>query len=256
MFEDIYLVNDDVELIEPEVIDELEVSIGCRLPRGYREILTKLGVGTYCDLINLITPKDVIDRTAKQRELWGAYYDWERGGHILSLDRAKNAYLIAQSIDGDDILLHPEDSSRLFVLPRHNDTVYWLDSDFSDPLAWQSEDGPVNQPPPFRYFEPYLNCAQIELFTARRDLRHDMIISILTEQLSRGGEQRLISEDGFNLLFIKAVGARIQLTSAPGDERIGIMITFSGKHVDEVNMTVKKLVEMDFFETNRAGLAK
>ena len=60
MFEDVYLVDDELQIIDDAAIVAAEEQLGMTLPRGYHAYPTVLGRGTYCDQI-YVFPPDKID---------------------------------------------------------------------------------------------------------------------------------------------------------------------------------------------------
>lgn len=47
IFDDVYLVDQQLTLVDSTEIDHLENHLELMLPSGYREMLTVLGIGTY-----------------------------------------------------------------------------------------------------------------------------------------------------------------------------------------------------------------
>ena len=252
MFDDVYLVDDQLSLIEPAAIDELETRIGLPVPTGYRQLLTVLGVGTYCDLVTAFRPHDVIEQTESAQERWNAYFFWERGANILTKGQILNSTIIASTIDGDEMILCPESLDYIYVLPRHDDTIYRLDSSFSDPLDWRSDNGPVVTPPPFRYFEPWGDREHIELFTAKTHHKIDDVLNMASDLLAAKGETKRISEPNCDLLFVKAVAGRLQFTTG-GDPRIGIRIDYNRTYSAAIENCVAELESRDFYVTGRSN---
>jgi hypothetical protein len=89
-FEDVYLVSDKLTLTPAAELEELQGWLGAPLPRGYREYMTTLGVGTYCDLVQVLTPTQVRDARDERREFVREYYQefWGESEGSLTLEEA------------------------------------------------------------------------------------------------------------------------------------------------------------------------
>jgi hypothetical protein len=251
-FEDVYLVSEKLILTPGAELDELQKWMAAPLPRGYREYMTTLGVGTYCDLVQVLTPAQVREARDERREFVREYYlqFWGENETSLALEEAVGGVFFASTCDGDEVYYLP-DKGRLFVLPRHDDVVYWLEVGFADPLDWTS---PSRRPkvyqPPFRYFEPRGGDRRIiEFFTAGA---FDM--GALAERFRTrwsGQEVRSIPGPESVLLFPRAIRGRVQLTQAPADPRVGIRVDYDNDCSAEVERFAGELREMGFFETWR-----
>ena len=151
-FDDVYLVSEKLVLPPTAELDALQGWLAAPLPRGYREYMTTLGVGTYCDRVGVLALAEVREVRDERREYVREYYEafWGESEDYLTLEEAVGGVYFARTADGDEIYYLP-DSERLFVLLRHDDVVYWLGTGFEDPLDWRSPTGQMNDVhPPFR----------------------------------------------------------------------------------------------------------
>lgn len=257
VFEDVYLVSEKLILTPGTELDGLQRWLAALLPPGYREYMTRLGAGTYCDFMQVLTPAQIREARDERREFVREYYRtfWGDSESSLPLEDAATGVLFASTIDGDEVYYLPS-QGRLFVLPRHDDVVYWLEAGFTDPLDWTSPGRPayVDQPP-FHYFEPAGGDRQIiEFFTAGSfDMR-----SLAERFRARwsGREVRSITETNSVLLFPRAIQGRVQLTQGAGDPRVGIRIDYDKDRSIDVEQFAADLREMGFFETWRHPSAK
>lgn len=226
--------------------------VGAPLPHGYREYLTTLGDGTYCDFIQVLTPANIRQERDQPREFVREYYRefWGNSEDYLALEDAEASVFFATTVDGDEIYYHPT-KERLFALPRHADEVFWLEAGLVEPLDWSSPSGQAYVArPPFRYFEPAGQDRRvIELFTAG-----SFDVRMLAEQLRArwlAQEVRTIPEENCVILFPKAIRGRVQLTQASDDPRVGIRIDYDNDCSAEVELVVSDLSQMEFHETWR-----
>lgn len=250
MFDNVYLVDDELQLADDSAIAATENDLGVTLPRGYHAFLTTLGHGTYCDQVYVFPPDAIKQRTAELRKTLRDYFFWDRGVNVLAKSQVERSILIARSLDGDELIYCPNSEHGVYVLPRHDDTIYWLSPEFDDPIGWHTNSGSPMPEQPFRYFEPTQGRACIELFTARTDHKMATVASAINASLEDGAPTRSINKEHYQLHFHKAVASRVQLTAA-GDSRIGIRIDYNPKHEHSVAACVAQLESEGFYETGR-----
>ena len=250
MFEDVYLVDNELTLMDDAAITAAENELGITLPRGYRAILTTLGHGTYCDQVYVFLPDKIEQETAAFRDTLSEYFLWDRGTNVLPKSQIAQSLLIARSLDGDELIYHPDSEHGVYVLPRHDDTIYWLSSDFEDPMDWHADTGSPMTKPPFPYFEPAGGRACVELFTARTDQQIADVAIAIRDVLARDLETRSIKEETYELHFHKEVGSRVQLTSAY-DGRIGVRIDYNPKYEPILEDCIARLESQGFYEVDR-----
>jgi hypothetical protein len=251
MFDDVYLVDDTLDRIDANVVTAFERESGLSLPEGYQEFVATLGVGTYCDLINVFPPARIVERTEEARRRWKEHYYWDRGGEILPMEQVLRSSVIGNSVEGDEMIIPPESPNREFILPRHDDTIYWMPYSLADPIAWQSSKSRVLDLPPFRYFEPWSNRSHVELFTCRKDIDFDSLVSSVLQRFT-SHETRLIGDRICTLLFAKAIGGRIQFTGG-ADGRIGIRIDHNTARSAPVGECIQFLEQSDFYTIGRSN---
>jgi hypothetical protein len=99
----------------PAEIDELERRFSTRFPRGYRELVTTLGGGTYADRLRPYLPARVARDTATCRALHREHWDAWAGG-ALSREGAERAIPVLDSVDGDLVVFDADDPDRLYLL--------------------------------------------------------------------------------------------------------------------------------------------
>ena len=171
-FRDIYFASDKLDPVPSGEVAAFEgwlrERFGLPLPPGYREYVTRLGVGTYCDLIQVHPPADVMGEFEPIGKLWGTHFFWEAGRGVLSEDQVERSFAVATSVDGDEIVCCPGRPGELFVLPRHDDHIYRMPAGLLDPLAWDGFSSVARrEPPPFLYFEPDRDLPGVAVFVAR-----------------------------------------------------------------------------------------
>jgi hypothetical protein len=136
-WQNVLLIDDNLDLVAAEALDGIEHTIGCRLPTDYRAVMTTFGVGTYCGFINFSHPDQIPVQTKRSREIWAEHSEffWPQSDLVLPIDRALESFVLATTLDGDEIVFCPPAQDRLFVLPRHDEIIYTMPLGFSDPLV-------------------------------------------------------------------------------------------------------------------------
>ena len=168
-FEDVKLIDPYVEkgwtaelkltLAMPAEVDALEANLDASMPVGYKEYVTTLGFGDYCNYIRIDMPARILSGYEEYRRFLREYWFWEMGD-ILPKERALESIKIGDTIDGDVIIFHPSRSDELFVLPRHDDMLYRIGSNLYEAIDWlcvsrhNPHSGSVGETHDRRYFVP------------------------------------------------------------------------------------------------------
>jgi hypothetical protein len=250
-FADTYLVTDKLLTIPEREIELLERHFGMPIPKGYREFMTQLGLGEYCDFVRVYPPLRILTEYEAARQRWQEDFCWHGGAHVLPREEVIQSVLIGDTIDGDQIITSPRIPAQLFVLSRHDDKICWMDEGLFEPLIWNGS-GFAPQWCPFGYFQSFVDRAAITLFTHRRDLKSDDLANKFIDHWQQS-ELRQLREEGCRFLFLKSIGGRIQITQSDWDRRIGITIGFDKDHLAEVEAFLPILYFRGFNITNRSA---
>jgi hypothetical protein len=222
------------------------------LPHGYREYMTALGVGTYCDLMQVLTPAQIREARDKQPEFLQYLLPfWHQSEELtLALEEAIAGVYFASTDNGDRIYYLPT-QERLVAVTGHFDAVFWLENGFADPLDWRSSSPETfHTPPPFRYFEPSVGDQHIiEFFTAGTfDMR--ALANRFRAQWSSQEVRSIPGAQSF-LLFPRVLQGHVLFTQVTGDPRVGIRVSYDNDRSTEVERFASELRDMGFFETWR-----
>lgn len=251
-WKNVLLIDEDLELVAAEELDAIEHAIGCSLPTDYRTIMTTFGVGTYCGLISFTHPNEIPARTKRSREIWAEHLEffWPQSDSVLPIDLALQSFVLATTIDGDEIILCPPAQDNLFVLPRRDEVIFTMPSGLRDPLAWKGP-GPGPEASPFRYFEPFRGRGHVELLTQRTDLTTDSVYRLMLPRLSQDAEQvPRIEGDASMVAFFKGEKSKVYLMAA-GDRRIRVRIEYNLRQTNAVDALILDLVSIGFKEIGR-----
>ncbi len=153
--EDIRVIKGKVRPINESAVAEAEAALGCSFPAGYREYITKFGErvqgGTF---VRVYPPARIVRELPQFRQRWSEYWFWEKGRAISSKEQVLESIIIADTMNGDEIIFHPNRPDRLLVLPRGGDLIYEAGSNLLDTLEWLCNSGVLTKPFKARNFEP------------------------------------------------------------------------------------------------------
>ncbi|QEI09029.1 SMI1/KNR4 family protein [Pigmentiphaga aceris] len=239
-----YLITPKLRVATDADVQALSAWLGHPLPPGYADHVKRLGYGTYDNRVIVHMPADIPAQTQDEQDFILEYFD-EFWGEDTSItrDEAARAVPFGDSIDGDKILYSCE-RQQLFVLPRHDDRVYWMPRGFEDPLDWG--DGP-DLHSDFITFDSGIDRAVVELFTAQ-SLSVDQVAAAVTQQLEAA--HRVDASWGA-LLYLPALHGRVQLTQAPGDSRAVARIDYDKMLEATLTPVLDALEDLGMFITNR-----
>jgi hypothetical protein len=157
--DDITVVGGPLVLSTTAEVDAAEAALGVRFPSGYREYVSRFGEGVLGgDYIRIYPPRRILSGSNNVQE-WrrriGAYWFWDAGRRVLTRAQALEGVIIGDTVDGDELLVHPSDPERIYVLPRESEDVHAIDGGLLPALEWLCNSGELTQPFAERRFEPF-----------------------------------------------------------------------------------------------------
>jgi hypothetical protein len=172
--DDIYLVSNRIEAVDPSEIDNLETAIGS-LPRGYREFMARCGVnGRFCGNMYVFAPEVILKNLEKDCRTW-SFEDLFREcepGPMPKDDRRFHRF--GGSETGDRLFYFPGDPGVLYDfmedyldLVRHQKGFH----DATRLCAWGTDGHPF----------PYFNPAG----SGRKSRSFDLKCALSTEEVGR-----------------------------------------------------------------------
>lgn len=154
-FADAYLVTDKLTTFSEEEVDAAEAQLGTRFPEGYREYMTRLGVGEYCGHINVFPPQAIINNQLSEKPPLEEFCDlWDGREFGISPERLAKAILIATSSYGDWVIYEAGMPDAVYVLPESEEVVYKAGMTLMDALMWLREPQKRSD---FRYFDSQID---------------------------------------------------------------------------------------------------
>lgn len=137
-------------------VDELEASLDVAFPKGYREYVTTLGEGVLGGtFVRVYPPWRIAKELQEWRERIAMYWFWDQGKSILTQERALESIIITDTLNGDELVFHPEEPAQLVVLPRHSEDIFEAGLNLLDAVEWMCSSGKLTKRFKARNFEPF-----------------------------------------------------------------------------------------------------
>lgn len=136
---DVLIISKRIQPVSLNEINQIEESLGVRLPTGYREFITTFGEGIYCDLFCIFPPQKILNEYEGRRRTWREYaqlFFYQDREQPLEEAKLYDSIILGETIDGDQMVYYPLEPDRLYMLPRHSDVITMVSSDFSDLHIW------------------------------------------------------------------------------------------------------------------------
>ena len=159
MFENVTVVGGPLVLSPTAEEDAAEAQLGIRFPTGYREYVTKFGEGvlggTY---VRIYPPRRILsgdNNLTEWRQRVTEYWFWDDGREVLTKERALQSIIIGDTFDGDELIVHPENPERVYVLPRHSENIHIAGDGLRAAIEWLCGSGVLTEAFLERNFEPF-----------------------------------------------------------------------------------------------------
>jgi hypothetical protein len=143
---DVYEFSDKRSLPAARDVDRLEKRIGSPLPAGYREFMSTLGVGRYCDDLNVYNPEQVWKNTPQHRqELAGCFESLSPENRaILGPADAARGFAFGYCEGAYSVPLWHVPGARypIYIILPNFDQIIWAETGLHDPRRWTGAPGP------------------------------------------------------------------------------------------------------------------
>ncbi len=137
-------------------VSALETWLKTTLPAGYREYVTTLGEGVLGgSFVRVYSPWRIEQQLAGWRQRIAEYWFWERSRSVLSRERALESILITDTLNGDELIFHPQQRDRLLILPVESEKIYKAGSSLLEAVEWMCSSGKLTRRFKARNFEPF-----------------------------------------------------------------------------------------------------
>lgn len=122
-----------------------EQLLGVTFPVGFEAFLFELGLGSYAGVLVAFGPQFILQRVQSDRQRWAEAFYWDNP-ELLSQAELSHCVTFAQTIEGDEIVVHAQRPDHVYVLPRQHWKIHELPADFGLVLEWITRAGVLYEP--------------------------------------------------------------------------------------------------------------
>lgn len=159
MFEQVTIVGGPLVLSDVAEVDQVEAHLGIRFPAGYRDYITRFGEGLLGgSYIRIYPPRRILsgeNNLAEWRQRIAEYWFWDEGREVLPREQVQQSVIMGDTFDGDELIFHPSDPERIYVLPRYSENIYVAGMGLPEAIEWLCTSGTLTEPFAERKFEPF-----------------------------------------------------------------------------------------------------
>jgi hypothetical protein len=126
-FQGIIFISDTLlSTVSIEELEAIEARLGFTFPEDYRAFINTLGIGETEFHVRAYPPLDdyLFEASNRLTEFWF----WNKSPQILTQAHAVECVAFFGSSDGDDILFHPSNRNRWYILPHEEEEVILVHS--------------------------------------------------------------------------------------------------------------------------------
>jgi len=156
--DDVKIIGTQLFLSTEQEVDLAERELGITFPSGYREYVTRLGDGIFGGYyVRIYPPKRILsgeNNVGEWRARINEYWFWDQGEQLLPKPQALESVIIGDTLDGDELVFHPSNPERVYVLPRYQEEAYHAGHGLFAALEWLSSAGILTEAFKQREFEP------------------------------------------------------------------------------------------------------
>ena len=146
-------------LSTPAEFDEAEAHCDIRFPSGYRDYISRFGEGILGgNYVRIYPPRRIVggaNNVHEWRDRIKEYWFWDEGRDVLSQERALECVIVGDTVDGDELIVHPTTPERIYVLPRNSEKIFVAGDGLLPALEWLCSSGTLTEPFRERTFEPF-----------------------------------------------------------------------------------------------------
>ena len=236
-FEGVYLVTDELGRATHAEVDELERTLGFRMPHGYREYVTTLGEGDYCDILRVFLPRQVLAERGSMRQL-EFRFDRSAEHATTTFDQFVRSVPFACSSNGDLFSTDPDQPDRIICLPEDGGSeVVAVDACGIrlEDLWWRSVANEAEVPPAFRTFESDID-RHFRMGGSRHvELDPETIVRVLEHRFARSERRRVDVTLGLDVratVYLRDVQGYVEIdwsrTASPAPMMVGFRFASTG----------------------------
>jgi hypothetical protein len=243
-FDDVYLISDRLSLVPSHEIDAFEKLLGFPLPFGYREYLTTLGIGTFCEKLEVQRPSKI----KKDMKHWRKEFVpiavqegfWEDHS-LLSADDMAASVVFASNSGGDKFVACPSKGQVIFELPRQDSRMRLLKQGFLKPF-----DCAYGARKRFRFpfFRPENSADCLTQLILKPRAKSGEVWALVKK--TWGKDMKVVEGDprtsDHSIAFIKAIQGLVTLEG--GHDTPWFSFEYDPEHKQEVHDVVRQLAHL------------
>lgn len=139
-------------------MDDAERQIGTPFPQGYRDFIARYGEGLLGGFVRVYPPYQVLSGDNGVNAWRGRideYWFWDEGADLITKDRTLECVIVTDTTQGDEVIMHPSEPDRLYVLPRYDEAIYEAGFGLLSAIEWLLTSGVLTEPIGDRSFTPF-----------------------------------------------------------------------------------------------------
>jgi hypothetical protein len=118
------ITNPPLQPVSLKELSEVENELGIFFPDDYRTFMTTFGAGYTNFSIRTFTPREILQSFLHEtRDRLSEFWFWQEDPQVLTQSRAIECVPFFDSGAGDDIIFHPSDRDRWFILPHERENI-------------------------------------------------------------------------------------------------------------------------------------
>ncbi|MGL6072524.1 MAG: SMI1/KNR4 family protein [Fimbriiglobus sp.] len=159
MFDNIVVVGGPLILSSVKEVHVAENQLGICFPTGYREYVMRFGEGVLGgSYLRIYPPRRILtgdNNLTEWRKRIQEFWFWHDGAEVLTKEQALESVIIGDTLDGDELVVHPTHAERIYVLPRNSEGIHIAGDGLPAAIEWLCNSGTLTEPFSERHFEPY-----------------------------------------------------------------------------------------------------
>jgi hypothetical protein len=245
-FSDIFPVTDRLQRASVDEVAAAEAAIGTPFPPGYAEFVTRFGDGSVTNWVRVYPPGRVAEEHADHRARREEYYFWDDGADVLTREQVAASVVLADTLNGDEVVYHPKSPSGLFVLPRDDGMIYRVGSSLAEAIDWLCRSGVLTAALSIKTFEPNAGRSQREFVggLAFEDAR-DALLMLKSHDHSC---EMTVDDEKYFEMYIKELGGVLFICESLSGTTIGLR-TDDGASGAKFDRLIAGLQALGFDET-------
>jgi len=137
-------------------VQDLESRLGTTVPVGYGEFITRFGEGVLGgSYIRIYPPSRILAELEEWRSRIDEYWIWDEGCDVLPKDQALKSIILGDTVDGDELIFHPDRPDNVYVLPRDSESIFLAGIGLAQAVEWLCTSGVLTEPFNERDFEAF-----------------------------------------------------------------------------------------------------